>query len=601
MKKLITATCLLSLAVPYMHAEDNEYKLDIEFTDGIHISYDVDRIGRITFLPTGNEADRLDIKDILDPDLKIASAYFDSKHYSSNLGEAFVLMAAGKEGQIASPHMYEFTHTITINTYAGYTVNSVDYDSRFPYAYSYYAEFCDGPYDRFKRVAEQLAPILNDERACDLVELKALALLLFNHAAQETVDIFGSIPYFDYKNNKATHPYKFDKGIDIYKSIIDNLDDIISVCENFDSRSESYKALIREIMSNSAGSIKLENPEAIKRYAASLKLRMAMQYQKVDDRTARIWAEEAVAAGVIESRDHECKNIMLQQHPMKTISDLWSDIKANASFVSILSSLKHPLKEYIFNRNKFDLTNTSTGTTIPANTTVTGIRAGVRVYSSQGSDNPYTGYSSVGGDENHTGFNEIDYMTIYLMKWAEVDFLRAEGALRGWNMGAPAEFFYERGIRNAEPSYECETGIYASKVNEYLNLTKPEPYTHIDPLDPACDIESVTKIGVKWNNSDSQETKLEKIITQKYIAVFPNGYIAWNDLRRTGYPRIFPVLNPDKGDGSLEDGDLIRRQRLPGRITSDGLNDIETSGIPALGGPDLMSTRVFWDIDKPNF
>ena len=68
---------------------------------------------------------------------------------------------------------------------------------------------------------------------------------------------------------------------------------------------------------------------------------------------------------------------------------------------------------------------------------------------------------------------------------------------------------------------------------------------------------------MKWNDSDDNETKLEKIITQKYIAIFPYSYEAWTDIRRTGYPKIFPVLNPNLGDGSLSDGDLIRRLPLP--------------------------------------
>ena len=28
---------------------------------------------------------------------------------------------------------------------------------------------------------------------------------------------------------------------------------------------------------------------------------------------------------------------------------------------------------------------------------------------------------------------------------------------------------------------------------------------------------------------------------------------------------------------------------------------IKASGLPALGGPDLQSTRLWWDVDVPNF
>ena len=110
----------------------------------------------------------------------------------------------------------------------------------------------------------------------------------------------------------------------------------------------------------------------------------------------------------------------------------------------------------------------------------------------------------------------------------------------------------------------------------------------------------MTKIGVKWSEGDSQETKLEKIITQKYIALFPLSTEAWAEMRRTGYPKVFPVLNTDDGDGSIEQGEMIRR--IPWKATDPIAKErIKASGLPALGGPDLQSTRLWWDVDVPNF
>lgn len=106
---------------------------------------------------------------------------------------------------------------------------------------------------------------------------------------------------------------------------------------------------------------------------------------------------------------------------------------------------------------------------------------------------------------------------------------------------------------------------------------------------------------MKWDDGDSQETKLEKIMTQKWLAIFPNSYEAWTDIRRTGYPKIFPVLNPQLGDGSLSYGDIIRRMPLPWGDIQAGLEDIQNSGLEALGGENLMATRVFWDVPGSNF
>ena len=113
-------------------------------------------------------------------------------------------------------------------------------------------------------------------------------------------------------------------------------------------------------------------------------------------------------------------------------------------------------------------------------------------------------------------------------------------------------------------------------------------------------MESVTKIGVKWNDGDNNETKLEKIITQKYIALFPLSTEAWTEMRRTGYPKVFAILNPDDGDGSVLPGEMIRR--IPWVPTDPRVQDIVTNyAIPTLGGPDMQATRLWWDVDAPNF
>ncbi|MEO5997992.1 MAG: SusD/RagB family nutrient-binding outer membrane lipoprotein [Chitinophagaceae bacterium] len=52
-------------------------------------------------------------------------------------------------------------------------------------------------------------------------------------------------------------------------------------------------------------------------------------------------------------------------------------------------------------------------------------------------------------------------------------------------------------------------------------------------------------ITVAWNNTDPIETKLEKIITQKYLASFTQTLESWVDFRRTGYPKIPHVAKND--------------------------------------------------------
>jgi hypothetical protein len=208
--------------------------------------------------------------------------------------------------------------------------------------------------------------------------------------------------------------------------------------------------------------------------------------------------------------------------------------------------------------------------------------------------NPLAAFSSI----NSSAFAMAP---LYLVKLAEVNFLRAEGALRGWNMGGTAEYFYEEGIKNAyldEPMMGAME--YNAALADYMALETPVDYIQKEVSGDGEDWPSVTKIGVKWNDGDDQETKLEKIITQKYIALFPLSTEAWTEMRRTGYPKVFPVLNTDDGDGSIEQGEMIRR--IPWNASDPIVQQlIEASGLATLGGEDLQATRLWWDVDAPNF
>jgi hypothetical protein len=170
-------------------------------------------------------------------------------------------------------------------------------------------------------------------------------------------------------------------------------------------------------------------------------------------------------------------------------------------------------------------------------------------------------------------------------------------------MGGKAEQFYTRAIENSaflEPGSDIYNAL-KPVLSQYANVEEPVAYTYKDPTGSSPDMESVTKIGVKWNEADDKETKLEKIITQKYIALFPNSMEAWGEMRRTGYPKMFPVLNVEEGDGSLKSGDLVRRILFPNSDDAS-LKDIQATGLKALGGPDQQATRVWWDVKgKGNF
>ena len=534
-----------------------------------------------------------------------AFAEKELNNYFFQLQTVQYCMRGGKEGQLPGAHQYQYVYNITVDNYAGYLCVPHNFshggDSILSSTYYYNRGYCDGPYGAFLMVKNNLVNMLNHPHIDSIPEMKAIGLLLYNYSAQEMVDLYGSIPYVDHKNNKETNPFTFNKMADIYETIVDNLDTINACLKHYEQRPGWYKSRLNGILQQSDWVTKDFSIDTWRRFANSLKLRMAMHIVKVDRTKAQKWAQEAVTEGVIETENQEIALDPVVSgftHPLVDISKLWGDSRLNASFESLLFSLKHPYVQddyALFEKNSSQIVNETNPEEIePTNSRIVGLRAGISMVSGQTvSVNPRIAYSAVSS-------NRISMAPLYLMKLSEVQFLRAEGALRNWAMGGSAQSFYEAGIRSAQLDQRTNSQ-YGQKVDEYMSVEEPVAYAYTDPMDHTNDIASVTKIGVKWNEGDTPETKLEKIITQKYIAGFPYSYEAWNDLRRTGYPKIFPVLNVEDGDGSLVQGDLIRKIPLPGRDTSAGLSDIQTSGIEALGGTDTQGTRVWWDVEGSNF
>lgn len=592
-KTILTAFCAMLAAASLHSCLDFDMPTDT-FTGG---QTDLDPV------VYRGKADSIDYRKVIS-EQGFNDAMSDLQQYFAQMKTAQYYLRGGKDGQTPGPHQYQYVYNITVDNYAGYLVVPHNFSNGqgglLNSTYAYNQDYCDGPYGAFLSIKNNIANMINHPMIDSIPEMKAIGLLIFDYSAQEMVDLYGSIPYVDHKSNKESNPFTFNKMADIYASIVDNLDTINACLKHFDIRPDWYKAGVQSILGQYDVMTQDKSVASWCRLANSLKLRMAMHTVKVQPSVAQKWAEEAVQAGVVETTAQELlldPMMMGYTNPLFEIANNWGDTRLNASFESLLASLKHPYLEYVFDKNSNIVVNSSDPNDImQANTRIMGLRAGIRMIPGQAyKDNFRIAYSSIKNN------GEMANAPLYLMKLSEVEFLRAEGALRGWNMGGSAQQFYEQGIRNAQVEHRLMSTYYPNAVDEYMSLEAPVAYKYVDQYDHSNDIESVTTIGVKWNEGDSQETKLEKIITQKYIAAFPYSYEAWNDLRRTGYPKQFEVLNVEDGDGSLVQGDIIRKIPLPGSDTSVGMSDITASGIEALGGSNTQGTRVWWDVAGSNF
>ena len=78
--------------------------------------------------------------------------------------------------------------------------------------------------------------------------------------------------------------------------------------------------------------------------------------------------------------------------------------------------------------------------------------------------------------------------------------------------------------------------------------------------------------------SGNVEQKRNQIITQKWISWVGNGLEPYNDYRRTGYPRLAPVLNPAGDDGILPQRFALPLSELTANAGAEGQDvNIRTS------------------------
>lgn len=166
---------------------------------------------------------------------------------------------------------------------------------------------------------------------------------------------------------------------------------------------------------------------------------------------------------------------------------------------------------------------------------------------------------------------QTDPYTGILMNCAEVDFILAEAAARGWINGT-GEAYYYKGMIDA--------------VNYWL------PDFISSPSDQAF-IDYITDADIMWldyipldDKTPGSNSKLEMIHKQKYYAMFLVDFQQWIEYRRTGHP-ILP-----KGPGLGNGGQMPSRLNYP--IISQSANPTSYKEAVAAQGPDDINTKVWW-------
>lgn len=450
-------------------------------------------------------------------------------------------------------NQFQFINCLLGGSFGGYLSDSGSWEKRL----SIYNPTADWIQPAFNEIIPRIHTNYTKLKATtkDPIPL-AVAQVIQVAAIHQVTDIYGPIPYIQIgKDGKLTAPY--DSQSDIYAYLLDELDQAIALLT--ERRTDAIPVNADKVFAG--------NLEKWVKFANSLKLRLAMRMVYANPELAQIKAQEAVKHEIGPMSSNADNAFMTAaKSPFYVVMYEYNggDSRISADITSYMNGYNDPRRTAYFTQSTFDgsLTNGFHG-----------LRSGIQ--------NPESGkeYSNmnISKEENR----------LLWMNAAETAFLKAEGALRGWEMGDTPENLYNKGIIL---SFE-QWGV--TDVENYMINQNLTPQTYRDPRGTYSYTGTTSAITIKYDATADFETNLERIITQKWIANFPLGLEAWAEFRRTGYPKLMEV--PYNQSGGVVDSKRMAR-RLPYPETEYSENNANYQlALQLLGGADNMATSVWWD------
>ncbi|PSL44767.1 SusD/RagB-like outer membrane lipoprotein [Chitinophaga niastensis] len=396
------------------------------------------------------------------------------------------------------------------------------------------------------------------EKAADNVNKLSAARIWKVLLMQRITDLYGDVPYSDALAGKSgVYLPKYDPQADIYAAMLNELDEAIKAFDNtkptFAAADLLYKGDIVQW----------------KKFAYSLMLRIAMRTTKVTggNVSAKDWVQKAIAGGVILNAADNA--VIRYTNGPQTYND-------NPVAFELVG------QEYVPGAN--GAKNTEWGkyskTFIDFLQTHNDPRLGV-VSVVWNNNVPDTTAAIQKGMPNGTDVRTANFVTysepnpatilqyaapLLLLTNAETNLLLSEAALRGWSSGDKVQL-YKDGVTAALRNWALfgPGGVIAAdKIDKYVT-------------DNAL------------NTTGSFDAQMNQIHTQFWVALLLDEQEAYANWRRTGYPLLTPV----NYNGNATGGTIPRR--LPYSQVEQGINGVNYNAAVARQGPDLLTTRMWWD------
>ena len=401
----------------------------------------------------------------------------------------------------------------------------------------------------------------------------ALANIVWVLGFHKITDYWGPIPYSQAGVPGNTVPY--DAQADIYDDFFKKLTAAVA----------TLKSNATAVPYGSFDIIYAGDVSKWIKFANTLRLRLALRISKVDPARAKTEAEAAYADGVMQSSPGDDalikKSLTGSDYNGLSIMSDWNEFRMSASMESVLNGYKDPrLSEYW-------LPDGATKDNPAGNGKYDGLRNGLTSTQLTETINGATANAKVGKRWSSPDFGGSDkYLETpqNIMCSAEAYFLRAEGATLGWNMGGTASELYGKGITASMNQWGITD---AAAITTYINSTN----TPVAPND-YLNSPAVSDAPVAFSSDPSMQKK--QIGIQKWLALFPDGYEAWADYRRSRAFILYPVANSDNPDITNTTTQWIRRIPFLLSETQNNKTAVDAA-VPLLGGPDKVTTPLWWD------
>jgi len=381
--------------------------------------------------------------------------------------------------------------------------------------------------------------LIESAEATGATSYSGIAKIMMALTFAMTTDIWGDIPYSEalLGDQKNTTP-KLSTQKDIYlgnkEAAVQSLFDLVRSGLADLEKESLIKPAADDIVYGG-------NIENWKRAGNSLLLKLAMQISEIEPAQSKAILQEIITKNqFIQSND---ANLAVRfggqvgsQAPIWTLTHnslFQNDLLISTRFVNLLSGKNDPrLEKFVTKPTGVYVTidNGFAGTAPPFNN-----RSKYNIY--------VTGQAGEGPTR--------------LLTYAQTSFIIAEAIVRH-GIAGDAQALYQQGIRASM----SDAGISELLINDYFSKNAAE----------------VSLTG-------TNEQKIEKIITQKYISLFSNGLEQWNDWRRTGFPVLADHQNAAGIDGTRPVRAVYlfsEQQRNPNFPQG---NDVPQSNV-----------RVWWDV-----